>query len=30
VLDIKPYLSSIPLAEIRRGWMDPVRGPSDR
>jgi tRNA (adenine37-N6)-methyltransferase len=22
VLDIKPYLSSVPEAELRRGWMD--------
>jgi tRNA (adenine37-N6)-methyltransferase len=22
ILDIKPYLSSIPAAEIRRGWME--------
>ena len=25
VLDIKPYLSSIPAAEIRRGWLDELR-----
>jgi tRNA (Thr-GGU) A37 N-methylase len=22
VLDIKPYLSSIPAADLRRGWLD--------
>lgn len=26
VLDIKPYLSSVPPAEIRRGWLDEVEG----
>jgi tRNA (Thr-GGU) A37 N-methylase len=22
ILDIKPYLSSIPASEVRRGWLD--------
>jgi tRNA (adenine37-N6)-methyltransferase len=22
ILDIKPYLSSVPAAELRRGWME--------
>ena len=24
VLDIKPYLSSIPVEDLRRGWLDEV------
>jgi tRNA-Thr(GGU) m(6)t(6)A37 methyltransferase TsaA len=24
ILDIKPYLSSVPDAELRRGWLDAV------
>jgi tRNA (Thr-GGU) A37 N-methylase len=26
VLDIKPYLSSVPESELKRGWMDTVGG----
>jgi tRNA-Thr(GGU) m(6)t(6)A37 methyltransferase TsaA len=26
ILDIKPYLSSVPDAELRRGWLDEVEG----
>lgn len=28
ILDIKPYLSSIPEEKLRRGWMDQEQGPS--
>jgi tRNA (Thr-GGU) A37 N-methylase len=24
ILDIKPYLSSVPDSELRRGWLDAV------
>lgn len=24
ILDVKPYLSSIPAGELRRGWLDQV------
>jgi len=24
ILDIKPYLSSVPPGELRRGWLDEV------
>jgi tRNA (Thr-GGU) A37 N-methylase len=26
ILDLKPYLSSIPEAQLRRGWLDSVPG----
>ncbi len=26
ILDIKPYLSSVPSENIRRGWMENERG----
>jgi len=26
ILDIKPYLSSVPAENIRRGWMETERG----
>ena len=28
VLDIKPYLSSVPAGDIRRGWLDDAVPPS--
>lgn len=28
ILDIKPYLSSVPEENLRRGWMDQEQGPS--
>jgi tRNA-Thr(GGU) m(6)t(6)A37 methyltransferase TsaA len=28
VLDIKPYLSSVPVEEIQRGWLDTAMPPS--
>jgi tRNA-Thr(GGU) m(6)t(6)A37 methyltransferase TsaA len=27
ILDIKPYLTSVPPGELRRGWMDEAAGP---
>jgi len=32
VLDIKPYLSSIPMEKLRRGWLDEAesRSPGDK
>jgi tRNA-Thr(GGU) m(6)t(6)A37 methyltransferase TsaA len=29
ILDIKPYLSSVPLAELRRGWLDEAESRRD-
>lgn len=28
VLDLKPYLSSVPDAEVRRGWLEDARPPA--
>ena len=30
ILDIKPYLSSIPEAKLRRGWLDEVQSRTER
>jgi len=30
ILDIKPYLSSIPIEELRRGWLDDVEASARR
>jgi tRNA (Thr-GGU) A37 N-methylase len=30
ILDIKPYLSSIPAEELRRGWLDAVEASARR
>ncbi|AHG89164.1 putative protein family UPF0066 [Gemmatirosa kalamazoonensis] len=30
VVDIKPYLSSVPAAQLRRGWLAEVEGPNAR
>ncbi|HSF16676.1 MAG TPA: tRNA (N6-threonylcarbamoyladenosine(37)-N6)-methyltransferase TrmO [Vicinamibacteria bacterium] len=30
ILDIKPYLSSVPASELRRGWVAEVEGRSGR
>ena len=30
ILDIKPYLSSVPIEELRRGWLDDVEASARR
>jgi tRNA (Thr-GGU) A37 N-methylase len=29
ILDLKPYLSSVPAEELRRGWLDDLFGKVD-